>query len=144
MANLYLGDFNGDGIIDDRDTSALATYVNKKKMCKEINPEPTEDELIAGDCMYNNDISYFDRYCISSGYSKSSVESHVYPKTQPSTWTDPGVDGYKKYFYVNEQGEEVSLQDDATAPQWENKKYYYKSSEVLTGNYLAKLVTHLP
>lgn len=148
MANLYLGDFNGNNIVDGRDASAIATYVEQKTMCKTINPVPTEDELIAGDCMYNNDISNFDASCVKRGYPKASIESHVYPKEQPSTWTDPGVDGYKKYFYIDDQGVEISLQNEPTAPDWPssiiNKKYYYKSSDVLSGDYLAKLVTHLP
>lgn len=148
MSTRKLGDFNGDGSVDGRDGTAVLSYVSKKHMNKTIDPQPTEEDLKAASLMHNGAITYQDSNAIFSLYALTSVEAHEYPKTQPSNWTDSGVDGYKKYFYIDTEGNEVSLAIEATAPTWENKKYYYKNSSYVAnlngGDYVSVLVTQLP
>lgn len=148
MSIRKLGDFNGDGSVDGRDGTAVASYVSKKHMNKTIDPQPTEEDLKAASLMHNDAITYQDANAILTLYALTSVEAHVYPKEQPSNWTDSGEDGYKKYFYINTEGNEVSLASEATAPTWENKKYYYKNSSYVDhlngGDYVVPLVTQLP
>lgn len=148
MSTRKLGDFDGNDIVDGLDATAVSSYVNKKHMNKTIDPQPTEEDLKAASLMHNGDITYRDGRAIQALWAISSVEAHEYPKTQPSNWTDSGVDGYKKYFYIDTEGNEVSLASEATAPTWENKKYYYKNSSYVAnlndGDYVSVLVTQLP
>lgn len=143
-----LGDFNGDGRVDGMDATAVVTYVKKKHMNQTIDPQPTEEDLKAASLMHNGAVTYQDSNAIHTLYALTSVEAHEYPKTQPSNWTDSGVDGYKKYFYIDNEGNEVSLASEATAPTWENKKYYFKNSSYVNslngGDFVVPLVTQLP
>ena len=117
-------------------------------MNKTIDPQPTEEDLKAASLMHNGAITYQDSNAIHTLYALASVEAHAYPKTQPSNWTDSGVDGYKKYFYIDNEGNEVSLASEATAPTWENKKYYYKNSRYVSnlndGDWVVPMITQLP
>jgi hypothetical protein len=148
MSTRKLGDFDGNGSVDGRDATAVNTYVSEMHMNKTIDPQPTEEDLKAASLMHNGAITYQDSRAINALYTLSSVEAHVYPKTQPSNWTDSGVDGYKKYFYTDNEGNEVSLASEATAPTWENKKYYYKNSRYVSdlngGDFVVPMVTQLP
>lgn len=148
MSTRKLGDFNGDGSVDGLDATAVLSYVSKKHMNKTIDPQPTEEDLKAASLMHNGAITYQDSKALLDLFALVSVVAHEYPKTQPSNWTDSGVDGYKKYFYIDNEGNEVSLASEATAPTWENKKYYYKNSSYVDhlngGDYVVPLVTQLP
>jgi len=142
-----LGDFNNDGMVDSRDGTDILTYLSQVSMCREADPSRTEEDIEAGDVMRNSELSNQDRYAISKAYAIMSTYNRVYPKTQPANWTDTGADGYKKYWYVNEQGEEVSLADEPSAPTFESKKYFYKITgvgDLLGDDPVAALVTHLP
>ena len=148
MSTRKLGDFNGDGRVDGMDATAVVSYVKKKHMNQTIDPQPTEEDLKAASLMHNGAITYQDAKALLDLFALVSVEAHEYPKTQPSNWTDSGVDGYKKYFYIDNEGNEVSLASEATAPTWENKKYYFKNSSYVSdlngGDYVVPLVTQLP
>jgi hypothetical protein len=148
MSTRKLGDFDGNGIIDGRDAAGVSAYVSERNMNKTIDPQPTEEDLKAASLMHNGEVTYQDANAISALYALVSVDAREYPKTQPSNWTDSGVDGYKKYFYIDAEGNEVSLASEATAPTWENKKYYYKNSSYVEslngGDYVVPLVTQLP
>lgn len=148
MSTRKLGDFNGDGMVDGKDATAIVSYVKKKHMNQTIDPQPTEEDLKAASLMHNGAVTYQDSKALLDLFALVSVEAHEYPKTQPSNWTDSGVDGYKKYFYTDNEGNEVSLASEATAPTWENKKYYFKNSSYVSnlngGDYAAVLVTQLP
>ena len=117
-------------------------------MNKTIDPQPTEEDLKAASLMHNGAVTYQDARAILDLFALVSVEAHEYPKTQPSNWTDSGSDGYKKYFYIDDEGNEVSLASEATAPTWVDKKYYYKNSSYVSslndGDYVTPLVTQLP
>jgi len=148
MSTRKLGDFNGDGRVDGMDATAVVTYVKKKHMNQPIDPQPTEEDLKAASMMHNGAVTYQDAKALLDLFALVSVEAHEYPKTQPSNWTDSGVDGYKKYFYIDNEGNEVSLASEATAPTWENKKYYFKNSSYVSdlngGDFVVPLVTQLP
>ena len=148
MSTRKLGDFNGDGRVDGMDATAVVTYVKKKHMNQTIDPQPTEEDLKAASLMHNGAVTYQDAKALLDLFALVSVEAHEYPKTQPSNWTDSGVDGYKKYFYTDNEGNEVSLASEATAPTWENKKYYFKNSSYVSdlngGDFVVPLVTQLP
>lgn len=148
MSTRKLGDFDGDNVVDGRDATAVSTYVTNKHMNKTIDPQPTEEDLKAASLMHNGAITYQDAQAILALWALVSVEAREYPKTQPSNWTDSGVDGYKKYFYIDDEGNEVSLASEATAPTWVDKKYYYKNSSYVSnlndGDYVTPLVTQLP
>ncbi len=148
MSTRKLGDFDGNGIVDGRDATAISTYVSEKHMNKTIDPQPTEEDLKAASLMHNGAVTYQDSNAIKDLYTLASVEAREYPKVQPSNWTDSGVDGYKKYFYIDTEGNEVSLASEATAPTWENKKYYYKNSSYVSslndGDWVVPMVTQLP
>ena len=148
MSTRKLGDFDGNGIVDGRDAAGVSTYVSERNMNKTIDPQPTAEDLKAASLMHNDAVTYQDANAISALYALVSVDVHEYPKTQPSNWTDSGVDGYKKYFYIDDDGNEVSLASETTAPTWENKKYYYKNSSYVEslngGDYVVPLVTQLP
>ena len=148
MSTRKLGDFDGNGIVDVRDAAGVSTYVSERNMNKTIDPQPTEEDLKAASLMHNDEVTYQDANAIRALYALVSVDAREYPKTQPSNWTDSGVDGYKKYFYIDDDGNEVSLASEATAPTWENKKYYYKNSSYVEhlndGDYVVPLVTQLP
>ena len=148
MSTRKLGDFDGNGIIDGRDAAGVSTYVSERNMNKTIDPQPTEEDLKAASLMHNDEVTYQDANAIRALYALVSVDAREYPKTQPSNWTDSGVDGYKKYFYIDDDGNEVSLASAETAPTWENKKYYYKNSSYVEslngGDYVVPLVTQLP
>lgn len=148
MSTRKLGDFDGNGSVDARDGAGVSTYVSKKHMNKTIDPQPTEEDLKAASLMHNGAITYQDSNAIFALYTLASVEAREYPKTQPSNWTDSGVDGYKKYFYIDNEGNEVSLASEATAPTWENKKYYFKNSSYVSslndGDWVVPMVTQLP
>lgn len=148
MSTRKLGDFDGNGTVDARDGTAVLTYVSDKHMNKTIDPQPTEEDLKAASLMHNGAVTYQDARAILDLYALASVETHEYPKTQPSNWTNSGVDGYKKYFYIDDEGNEVSLASEATAPTWVDKKYYYKNSSYVSnlndGDYVTPLVTQLP
>ena len=148
MSTRKLGDFNGDGRVDGMDATAVVTYVKKKHMNQPIDPQPTEEDLKAASLMHNGAVTYQDAKALLDLFALVSVEAHEYPKTQPSNWTDSGVDGYKKYFYIDNEGNEVSLASEATAPTWENKKYYFKNSSYVSdlngGDFVVPLVTQLP
>lgn len=148
MSTRKLGDFDGNGTVDARDAGDVLGYVSDKHMNKTIDPQPTEEDLKAASLMHNDAITYQDANAILDLYALASVEAHEYPKVQPSNWTDSGVDGYKKYFYIDTEGNEVSLATEATAPTWENKKYYFKNSSYVSnlndGDYVTPLVTQLP
>lgn len=142
-----LGDFNNDNVVDNNDATALLRYLDQASMCRPIDPVRTSDDLDAGDVMRNGVLSSQDSWAIQKYYSFNSTTVRVYPKTQPANWTDTGADGYKKYFYINEQGQEVSLANEPTAPTFIAKKYYYKNigvTDILGDDALAALVTHLP
>lgn len=148
MSTRKLGDFDNDNIVDGRDGTAVLTYVSDKHMNKTIDPQPTEEDLKAASLMHNGAVTYQDARAILDLFALVSVEAHEYPKTQPSNWTDSGSDGYKKYFYIDDEGNEVSLASEATAPTWVDKKYYYKNSSYVSslndGDYVTPLVTQLP
>lgn len=148
MSTRKLGDFDGNGTVDARDGTAVLTYVSDKHMNKIIDPQPTEEDLKAASLMHNGAVTYQDARAILDLFALVSVEAHEYPKTQPSNWTDSGSDGYKKYFYIDDEGNEVSLASEATAPTWVDKKYYYKNSSYVSslndGDYVTPLVTQLP
>lgn len=148
MSTRKLGDFDGNGTVDARDAGDVLGYVAKKHMNKTIDPQPTEEDLKAASLMHNGAVTYQDANAILALYALASVEAHEYPKAQPSNWTDSGVDGYKKYFYIDAEGNEVSLASEATAPTWENKKYYYKNSSYVSslndGDFVVPMVTQLP
>lgn len=145
MSTRKLGDFDGNGIIDGRDAAGVSTYVSERNMNKTIDPQPTEEDLKAASLMHNDAITYQDANAIRDLYALVSVDAREYPKTQPSNWT---TDGYKNYFYIDAEGNEVSLASAKTAPTWENKKYYYKNSSYVEslngGDYVVPLVTQLP
>lgn len=148
MSTRKLGDFDNDNIVDGRDAAAVSGYVSNKHMNKTIDPQPTEEDLKAASLMHNGAVTYQDARAILALYALVSVEAHEYPKTQPSNWTDSGSDGYKKYFYIDDEGNEVSLASETTAPTWVDKKYYYKNSSYVSslndGDYVTPLVTQLP
>ena len=143
-----LGDFNNDNAVTGADATAILRYLDQASMCRPIDPARSEEDLEAGDIMRNERLSSQDSAAILRYYSIDSTMVRAYPKTQPANWTDSGVDGYKKYFYIDpETGEEVSLANDPTAPTFVAKKYYYKTTGVtgiLGDDALASLVTHLP
>lgn len=148
MSTRKLGDFDNDNIVDGRDAAAVSGYVSNKHMNKTIDPQPTEEDLKAASLMHNGAVTYQDARAILALYALVSVDAREYPKTQPSNWTDSGSDGYKKYFYIDDEGHEVSLASEATAPTWADKKYYYKNSSYVSslndGDYVTPLVTQLP
>lgn len=148
MSTRKLGDFDNDNIVDGRDAAAVSGYVSNKHMNKTIDPQPTEEDLKAASLMHNGAVTYQDARAILDLFALVSVEAREYPKTQPSNWTDSGSDGYKKYFYIDDEGHEVSLASEATAPTWVDKKYYYKNSSYVSslndGDYVTPLVTQLP
>lgn len=148
MSTRKLGDFDNDNIVDGRDAAAVSGYVSNKHMNKTIDPQPTEEDLKAASLMHNGAVTYQDARAILDLFALVSVEAREYPKTQPSNWTDSGTDGYKKYFYIDDEGNEVSLASEATAPTWVDKKYYYKNSSYVSSlndsDYVTPLVTQLP
>lgn len=148
MSTRKLGDFDNNNIVDGRDAAAVSGYVSNKHMNKTIDPQPTEEDLKAASLMHNGAVTYQDARAILDLFALVSVEAHEYPKTQPSNWTDSGTDGYKKYFYIDDEGNEVSLASEATAPTWVDKKYYFKNSSYVSslndGDYVTPLVTQLP
>lgn len=148
MSTRKLGDFDNDNIVDGRDAAAVSGYVSNKHMNKTIDPQPTEEDLKAASLMHNGAVTYQDARAILDLFALVSVDAREYPKTQPSNWTDSGSDGYKKYFYIDDEGHEVSLASEATAPTWVDKKYYYKNSSYVSslndGDYVTPLVTQLP
>ena len=148
MSTRKLGDFDNNNIVDGRDAAAVSGYVSNKHMNKTIDPQPTEEDLKAASLMHNGAVTYQDARAILDLFALVSVEAHEYPKTQPSNWTDSGTDGYKKYFYTDNEGNEVSLASEATAPTWVDKKYYFKNSSYVSslndGDYVTPLVTQLP
>lgn len=151
VANKYfyvrcLGDFNNDGVINGSDAAAVNKYVTDASMCHDTSGV-TEDDIPFGDVLNIGSLVLQDATAIQRGFSTDSVDARFYPKSQPAEWNDgTNPDGYKKYWYINATGDEVSLADDIVAPTWEDKKYFYKghASDLFGADYLAPLVTHLP
>ena len=142
-----LGDFNNDGLVDATDGAAIITYLSQVSMCHEPSPARTEEDIEAGDVMRNGELSVQDKWAIGKSYAVMSTDNRVYPKSQPANWTDTGADGYKKYWYINDQGQEVSLANEPSAPTFVSKKYFYKITgvgDLLGDDPVAALVTHLP
>ena len=142
-----LGDFNNDGVVNGSDAAAELAFIKQRAMNTTIDPPVTNEDIDAGNMMRNGKLTILDATSLQAYYAKKSVNARIYPDSQPSNWTDSGADGYKKYFYINGEGEEVSLAEEATAPTWESKYYYYSnewSGSQLGDDPLAALVTHLP
>ena len=145
MPNRLLGDFNNNGIVDATDSSNIKTYVIQRNMKLTIDPPKDQEDLAAGDIMCNDDITLQAGYIVGRSFAMNSVKSRVYPKYKPDNWE---VNVYKDYFYIDDQGNEVSLSDLETAPTWVDKKYYYKSSDVASSflgtDYIRTLTVQMP
>ena len=141
-----LGDFNNDGSVTGQDASALQTYVTNEMMM--VSQEPiTDDDLVAGDVLHINKLARQDASAILAMYAISSVNMRIYPNTEPSDWSNPSnPDGYKKYYYLDANGNPVSLSDQPSAPEWTSKTYFYmgNTDDLYGTDYVPAMVNHLP
>lgn len=142
-----LGDFNNDGRVDGTDATNILGYVNKAMMMEPQDPV-TEEDIDAGDVLRIGRLTIQDSTAVHSMYAAASVIMRIYPKTEPANWSDPtNPAGYKIYYYLDENGEPVSLaDDDDPAPNWEDKKYFYLGNAGTNygSNFVPDLLTHLP
>lgn len=144
-----LGDFNNDGIVDARDVTAINRYTNVISMAETPDPVPTEDDIKAADVLHIDEVVKQDTDAVLTSYVVESTNIRIYPKLQPANWNDgDDPDGYKKYYYVNDQGEVISLANEPQAPSWAPEKYFYNDrlnhTNQLGDDPLSILVTHLP
>lgn len=148
MSDRKLGDFDGNGAVDGMDSTALMTYLGSVSMCKSVEPI-SEDTFYAGNILKINDLKRTDAGAIQQTWAKSSTRSRVYNTAQPAYWADPSSpDNYKKYYYLDAEGHEVSLANESSAPTWVADTYYYYTTSAfqltLSDDYVSDLVTYLP
>ena len=144
MSNRKLGDFDGNGVVNAGDSSALTTYIGKISRGETVDPPITTDDFYAGNLLKINDLVRQDIGAIIQTYAKTSTDARMYPKTAPANWATD----YINYYYLDENGNPVSLASVTPAPTWEANKYFYLDShgyeDVLGEDFVSPLVTHLP
>lgn len=96
-----LGDWNADGIIDQRDSSAIFTYFVQSCDLNPDIPHPDAETIWAGDVMNFGRITICDATTMGCIYASTSVESDwASPINQPSDWAN----NYDKFYYTASDG----------------------------------------
>ncbi len=103
MARIF-GDFNDDGTVDARDSSAIGGYVTTLKKCGTPESIPTQEDVDTGDVLKFGKLNMYDSKAILTVYAIDSTKERdwVCPKTEPSNWAT----AYKKFYYTDPQTNE--------------------------------------